>query len=94
MGVFSFGVGQRIIAKSNGHVARSGPCCNVLLPPFIIMRDIASIVSFFSIAAGISMLTAAVVIDIKAPVKDAVAYSKCIKLHPARYCSITHLGAN
>ena len=58
------------------------------------MRDIASIVSFFSIAAGISMLTAAVVIDIKAPVKDAVAYSKCIKLHPARYCSITHLGAN
>ena len=56
------------------------------------MRDLPPIVSFFSIAAGISMLIGASIIDIKPPAKDALAYHKCIKLHPERYCGITYLG--
>ena len=39
------------------------------------------------------MLFGAAIIDIKPPAKDALAYGNCIKLHPQRYCAITHLGA-
>lgn len=56
------------------------------------MRDLPSVTSFFAIAAGISMLFGAAIIDIKPPAKDALAYHKCIKLHPERYCGITFLG--
>jgi hypothetical protein len=56
------------------------------------MRDLPSATSFFAIAAGISMLFGAAIIDIKPPAKDALAYHKCIKLHPERYCGITYLG--
>ena len=64
---------------------------SLLLP--VTMRDFSSIASFFAISCGLCMLVGASIIDIKPPAKDAVAYSKCIKLHPQRYCSITHLGA-
>ena len=57
------------------------------------MRDLPSVTSFFAIAAGISMLFGAAILDIKPPAKDALAYGNCIKLHPQRYCAITHLGA-
>ena len=67
----------------------------VLYCPFnalTLMRDLSSAISFFSIAAGISILFGAAIIDIKPPAKDALAYHKCIQLHPERYCGITYLG--
>jgi hypothetical protein len=57
------------------------------------MRDFSSACAFFSIAAGFSLLIGAAIFDIKPPAKDALAYHKCIQLHPQRYCAITHLGA-
>jgi len=57
------------------------------------MRDFSSITAFFSIAIGFSMLIGASIIGIETPPKDALAYHKCIQLHPQRYCAITHLGA-
>ena len=60
--------------------------------PLPIMRDLPSIASFFAITAGISMILAAAIIDIKPPAKDALGYHKCVKLHPERYCGITYLG--
>jgi hypothetical protein len=56
------------------------------------MRDLSSATSFFAIAASICVLFGAAIIDIKPPAKDTVAYHKCIKLHPERYCGITYLG--
>lgn len=91
---FFLGTGQRIIAKSNEHVAGSGSCCNVLLSSLPIMRDIPSATAFFSIAIGVSMIIGASIISTPAPAKDALAYDKCIQLHPQRYCAITFLGAN
>jgi hypothetical protein len=58
------------------------------------MRDIPSVTAFFSIAVGVSMIIGASIISIPAPAKDALAYNKCIQLHPQRYCAITYLGAN
>ena len=58
------------------------------------MRDLSSLVSFFSIAAGMSLIIGASIINIPTPVKDALAYNKCIQLHPQRYCAITYLGSN
>jgi hypothetical protein len=58
------------------------------------MRDISSATAFFSIAAGFSLIIGASFINTPAPAKDALAYNKCIQLHPQRYCAITHLGAN
>jgi hypothetical protein len=58
------------------------------------MRDFSSLASFFAIATGMSLIIGASVINTPAPVKDALAYSKCIQLHPQRYCAITYLGAN
>ena len=58
------------------------------------MRDLSSATAFFSIAAGMSLIICASIISIPAPAKDALAYDKCIQLHPQRYCAITHLGAN
>jgi hypothetical protein len=58
------------------------------------MRDISSATAFFSIAAGVSLIIGASIINTPAPAKDALAYSKCIQLHPQRYCAITFLGAN
>ena len=58
------------------------------------MRDISSATAFFSIAAGVSLIIGASIISIPAPAKDALAYNKCIQLHPQRYCAITFLGAN
>ena len=58
------------------------------------MRDIASATAFFSIAAGVSLVIGASIISTPAPAKDALAYNKCIQLHPQRYCAITFLGAN
>jgi hypothetical protein len=56
------------------------------------MRDISSVASFFAISCGISMLFGAAIIDIKPPAKDALAYEKCVQIHPERYCGITYLG--
>jgi hypothetical protein len=58
------------------------------------MRDISSATAFFSIAAGVSLIIGASIINTPTPAKDALAYSKCIQLHPQRYCAITYLGAN
>jgi hypothetical protein len=58
------------------------------------MRDISSATAFFSIAAGMSLVIGASIINTPAPAKDALAYNKCIQLHPQRYCAITYLGAN
>jgi hypothetical protein len=58
------------------------------------MRDISSATAFFSIAAGFSLIIGASIISTPAPAKDALAYDKCIQLHPQRYCAITFLGAN
>jgi hypothetical protein len=58
------------------------------------MRDIPSATAFFSIAIGVSMIIGASIISTPAPAKDALAYDKCIQLHPQRYCAITFLGAN
>jgi hypothetical protein len=57
------------------------------------MRDISSSAAFFSIAAGFSLLVGASFMRIPPPAKDALAYDKCVELHPVRYCSIVHLGA-
>jgi len=66
----------------------------VLLISFPTMRDFSSLVSFFAIATGFSLVIAASIISTPAPAKDALAYDKCIQLHPQRYCAITFLGAN
>jgi hypothetical protein len=58
------------------------------------MRDISSATAFFSIAAGMSLIIGASIINTPPPAKDALAYNKCIQLHPQRYCAITYLGAN
>jgi hypothetical protein len=64
----------------------------VLKPPTT-MRDISSSAAFFSIAAGFSLLVGASFMHIPPPAKHALAYDKCVELHPIRYCSIVHLGA-
>jgi hypothetical protein len=58
------------------------------------MRDISSATAFFSIAAGVSLIIGASIINTPTPAKDALAYNKCTQLHPQRYCAITYLGAN
>jgi hypothetical protein len=58
------------------------------------MRDFSSLIAFFSIAAGMSLIIGASIINTPPPIKDALAYDKCIQLHPQRYCAITFLGAN
>jgi hypothetical protein len=58
------------------------------------MRDFSAAVPFFAISCGMSLIIGASIINIPAPAKDALAYSKCIQLHPQRYCAITYLGAN
>jgi hypothetical protein len=58
------------------------------------MRDISSATAFFSIAAGMSLIIGASIINTPAPAKDTLAYDKCIQIHPQRYCAITFLGAN
>ena len=58
------------------------------------MRDFSSLVSFFAIATGFSLVIGASIISTPVPAKDALAYNKCIQLHPQRYCAITYLGAN
>jgi hypothetical protein len=58
------------------------------------MRDISSATAFFSIAAGVSLIIGASIISTPTPAKDALAYSKCIQLHPQKYCAIIYLGAN
>jgi len=58
------------------------------------MRDLSSLVSFFAIATGFSLIIGASIISTPAPAKDTLAYDKCIQIHPQRYCAITFLGAN
>ena len=64
-----------------------------VLKPLPLMRDISSSAAFFSIAAGFSLLVGASFMRTPPPAKDALAYDKCVELHPIRYCSIVHLGA-
>jgi hypothetical protein len=54
------------------------------------MRDFPSLASFFAIATGMSLIIGASIINTPPPAKDALAYNKCIQLHPQRYCAITH----
>jgi hypothetical protein len=58
------------------------------------MRDFSAAVPFFAISCGMSLIIGASIISTPAPAKDALAYDKCIQLHPQRYCAITFLGAN
>jgi hypothetical protein len=55
------------------------------------MNQLPSIVSFFSIACGISMITLAALVQAPLPEDNAKAYQACSKLHPQRYCLLTHL---
>jgi hypothetical protein len=57
------------------------------------MRDLSSLVSFFAIATGISLIIGASIISTPPPVKDALAYQECIEIRPQRHCAIVHLGA-
>jgi len=57
------------------------------------MRPFSSPIAFFSISIGIFTLVGASIIPFPEPAKDALAYGKCIKLHPQRYCAITYMGA-
>jgi hypothetical protein len=54
------------------------------------MHPLPSIVSFFSIACGISMITLAALVQTPLPKDDLQAYGKCTQLHPERYCAITY----
>jgi hypothetical protein len=54
------------------------------------MHPLPSIVSFFSIACGISMITLAALVQTPLPKDDLQAYNKCTGLHPQRYCAITY----
>lgn len=56
------------------------------------MRDFSSLVAFFSIAAGMSLIIGASIMRTPAPARDALAYDKCLAIHPARYCGITYMG--
>ena len=56
------------------------------------MRDFSSLVAFFSIAAGMSLIIGASIMRTPAPARDAFAYDKCLAIHPARYCGITYMG--
>ena len=64
-------------------------CAFEPLPP---MRDFSSIASFFAIAAGMSMLFGAAIVDTKPPAKSVIGYRECVQIHPERYCGITYLG--
>jgi hypothetical protein len=57
------------------------------------MRDFSSLIAFFSIAAGVSLLIGASIISTPPPAKDALAYQECIEIRPQRHCAIVHLGA-
>jgi hypothetical protein len=54
------------------------------------MHPLPSIVSFFSIACGISMITLAALVQTPLPEDDLQAYGKCTQLHPERYCATTY----
>jgi hypothetical protein len=56
------------------------------------MRDFSAATAFFSIAAGFSLLVGASFMRTPPPAKDALAYDKCVELHPQRYCAITYMG--
>jgi hypothetical protein len=54
------------------------------------MNALPSIVSFFSIACGISMITLAALVQAPLPEDNLKAYRACSRLHPQKYCAITH----
>jgi hypothetical protein len=55
------------------------------------MNALPSIVSFFSITCGISVLMLASLVQVPLPQGNIKAFQDCSRLHPARYCRITHL---
>ena len=56
------------------------------------MRDLTSIVSFFSIACGMSVLMLAAIISPSKSTIDLQRYHECKQLHPERYCALTYAG--
>ena len=54
------------------------------------MNTLPSIVSFFSIASGISMITLAALVQAPLPEDNLKAYQDCSKLHPQKYCAINY----
>jgi hypothetical protein len=56
------------------------------------MRDLTSIISFFSISCGMSVLIIAAILPPARPTVDLQRYQECKQLHPQKYCKITHLG--
>jgi hypothetical protein len=54
------------------------------------MNALPSIVSFFSIACGISMITLAALVQAPLPEDNLKAYQACSRLHPQKYCAITY----
>jgi hypothetical protein len=57
----------------------------------LLMNPLSSIVSFFSIACGISMIALAALVQAPPPEDNAKAYQACLKLHPQKYCLLAHL---
>jgi hypothetical protein len=54
------------------------------------MTGLPSIVSFFSIACGMSMLTLAALVQAPEPQDNPAMLRQCMQLHPERYCRLTH----
>jgi len=54
------------------------------------MNQLPSIVSFFSIACGISMLTLAALVQGPVPQDNPRMLHECMKIRPERYCRLTY----
>ena len=54
------------------------------------MTGLPSIVSFFSIACGMSMLTLAALVQTPELPDNGPMLRQCMQLHPERYCRLAH----
>jgi hypothetical protein len=54
------------------------------------MNALPSIVSFLSVACGISMLTLAALVQSPVPQDNPKMLHECMKIRPERYCRLTH----
>jgi hypothetical protein len=54
------------------------------------MNALPSIVSFFSIACGISMLTLAALVQGPVPQDNPKMLHECLQIRPERYCRLTY----
>jgi hypothetical protein len=54
------------------------------------MKNLPSIVSFFSISCGMSMLTLAALVHTPEPQDHPAMLRQCLNIHPERYCRLTY----